>query len=58
MMKRFLNLAEVLMAHATWEAEIRRIKFRGQLKEIVCKTPSSKNQSKMDWSCGSRFTKI
>jgi hypothetical protein len=27
---------------ATWETEIRKIMVGGQLREIVCKTPSSK----------------
>jgi hypothetical protein len=35
---------------ATWEAKITRITVWGQPRQIVHKTPSSKNnQSKMDW---------
>jgi hypothetical protein len=39
---------------ATSKAEIERIKVQGQSAQTVQETPiSKKNQSKMDWRCGS-----
>jgi hypothetical protein len=38
----------------TWEAEMGRIAFRRQPRQIVRETPSPKsNQRKTDWRCGS-----
>jgi hypothetical protein len=39
---------------ATWEAEIGRIGIQDHSRQVIDKTPVSKNnQRKMDWRCGS-----
>jgi hypothetical protein len=39
---------------ATWEAEIGRIVVWGQLGKQFTRSHLQINQSKMDWSCGSK----
>jgi hypothetical protein len=44
----------MILILATWEAEIWRIAVQGQPRQLICKTPSPKNnQSKIDCRCGS-----
>jgi hypothetical protein len=51
--KKLLSPQELwltLVMLATWEAEIRKIKVRGQPGQIVLETPISKiTRAKMDW---------
>jgi hypothetical protein len=42
----------ILVILATWEAEIGRIKVRGQPQQVVPETPISKI-TEMDWRCSS-----